>query len=201
MHLLAFMTLMFLAWLTISPYEKVRWNRARVWILLAVMVWYGAFDEWTQGFVGRQTDIIDFCYDLGGSLVALGILSVLSFWPALLTVSAIFIYAVTDRSVLLNLYPQLHLNTAFHLTAYTTLTLIWIQHLNRDGRFRRTHPTWPLIALSLPLGLLMAVKLVGLYYEKPLWWVDIATAAFGIAATVLISYLTFLATLKKLPQI
>jgi len=194
MHLLAFMTLMFLAWLTISPYEKVRWNRAKVWMVLAVVAWYGAFDEWTQGFVGRETDIFDFCYDLGGSLLGLTILSVLTFWPALLTVSTIFIFAISDRSVLLNLYPQFHLNTAFHLTAYATITLIWIQHLDRNGRFRKSNPTWPLIAISLPIALLAAVKLTGLYFGKVIWWVDIATAIFGIAITVLISYLTFFAT-------
>jgi VanZ family protein len=197
MHLLAYLVLVFFVWLAISPYEKVRWNRAKVWIVLAVIVWYGAMDEWLQSYLGRQMDLGDFLSDLYGALLGLGILSVLSFWPALLAVSTFFIFAVTDRSVLLNLYPQLHLNTAFHLTAYAALTLIWIQHLDRSNRFRRTHPTWPLIAISLPLALLATVKLAGLYYAKPLWWVDMATAAFGIAATTLISYFIFLATAKK----
>jgi hypothetical protein len=197
MHLLAYLVLVFFVWLAISPYEKVRWNRAKVWIVLAIIVWYGAFDEWLQGRVGRQMELADFLHDLYGALLGLGILSVLTFWPALLTVSSIFIFFITDRSVLLNLYPQLYLNTAFHLTAYATLTLIWIQHLDRDNRFRKSHPTWPLIALSLPITLLAAVKGVGLYYAKPFWWVDIATAIFGIAATVLVSYLAFLAATKK----
>lgn len=197
MHLLAYLVLVFFVWLAISPYDKVRWNRPKVWIVLAIIVWYGAIDEWLQGQVGRQMELADFLHDLYGALLGLGILSVLTFWPALLTVSTIFIFFITDRSVLLNLYPQFHLNTAFHLTAYATLTLIWIQHLDRDGRFRKTHPTWPLIAISLPLVLLTAVKGVGLYYAKPLWWVDIATAIFGIAITVLISYLTFYLTTKN----
>jgi hypothetical protein len=199
MHLLAYMTLTFFVWLAISPYEKVRWNRAKVWILLAVVVWYGAFDEWTQGYVGRQTDIVDFYYDLGGSLVMLGILSVLSFWPAMLTVSTIFIFVITNRSLLLNLYPEWYLNTAFHLTAYTTLTLLWIQHLDRLSDFRRRHRTWPAVAIALPVVLLVTVKLAGLYYHKPIWWVDVATAIFGIAAATLISYLTFLFAAKKQP--
>lgn len=196
MHLLAYLVLVFFVWLAISPYEKVRWNRAKVWIVLAIIVWYGAMDEWLQGRVGRQVELMDFIWDLAGALLGLGILSILSFWPALLTISSIFIFAITDRSVLLSLYPQFHLNTAFHLTAYATLTLIWIQHLDRDGKFRKTHPTWPLIAISLPLALLTAVKGIGLYYAKSLWWVDIATAIFGITLTVLISYLTFHVTKK-----
>jgi hypothetical protein len=197
MHLLAYLVLVFFVWLAISPYEKVRWNRAKVWIVLAIIVWYGATDEWLQGKVGRQVELMDFIWDLGGALLGLAILSALTFWPALLTVSAIFIFAITDRSVLLNLYPQFHLNTTFHLTAYATLTLIWIQHLDHDGSFRKTHPTWPLIALSLPIGLLAAVKGIGLYYGKSIWWVDIATAIFGIAITVLISYLIYFASKDK----
>ena len=198
MHLLAYLVLVFFVWLAISPYEKVRWNRAKVWIVLAVVVWYGAMDEWIQGYVGRQVELMDFIWDTAGVLLGLGILSVLSFWPALLAVSGIFIFAITDRSVLLNLYPQIHLNTTFHLTAYATFTLIWIQHLDRDGKFRKSHPTWPLIALSLPIGLLAIIKLSGyFFYNRPLWWVDIATALFAIAVTVLISYLIFLAAIKK----
>jgi hypothetical protein len=197
MHLLAYLVLVFFVWLAISPYEKVRWNRAKVWIVLAVIVWYGATDEWLQSRLGRQMELMDFIWDLGGALLGLGILSALTFWPALLTVSTIFIFAITDRSVLLNLYPQLHLNTAFHLTAYATLTLIWIQHLDRDGKYRKSQPTWPLIALSLPLALLTAVKLAGLFYGKVVWWVDIATAIFGIVAPILVSYVTLSITQKS----
>jgi hypothetical protein len=197
MHLLAYMALMVFVWLAISPYEKVRWSRAKVWLLLAVVVWYGAFDEWTQGYVGRETDVVDFCYDLGGSLMGLGILSILSFWPTMLTVSTIFIFIITNRSLLLNLYPDWYLNTAFHLTAYTALTLIWIQHLDRLPGFRRKHWTWPIVAMVLPLGLLAAVKLAGLYYHKPIWWVDAATAVFGIAAATLVSCFIFLITPQK----
>jgi VanZ family protein len=198
MHMLAYLVLVFFVWLAISPYEKVRWNRAKVWIVLAIIVWYGATDEWLQSRLGRQMELADFLNDLYGALLGLGILSVLTFWPALLTVSSIFIFAISDRSVLLNLYPQLHLNTAFHLTAYATLTLIWIQHLDRDGRFRKSHPTWPVIALSLPMGLLMTIKLSGyFFYHRSFWWIDIATATFAIAATILISYVIFIITAKK----
>jgi hypothetical protein len=197
MHLLAYLILVFFVWLAISPYEKVRWNRVKVWLVLAVIVWYGAMDEWLQGRVGRQPELLDFVNDLIGALLGLGILSVLSFWPALLTVSAIFIFAITNRSLLLNLYPEWYLNTAFHLTAYATLTLLWIQHLDLRFEFRRRFRTWPIAAAALPLGLLAAVKLGGLYYHKPIWWVDMATAIFGIAAAVLICYLTSLVAAKK----
>jgi membrane protein YdbS with pleckstrin-like domain len=76
--------------------------------------------------------------------------------------------------------------------------LLWIQHLDRLSEFRRRHRTWPITAMALPLVLLAAVKLVGLYYyHKPIWWVDVATAIFGIAAATLVSCFIFLATAKK----
>jgi hypothetical protein len=198
MHLLAYLILVTFVWLAISPYEKVRWNRAKVWLVLAVIVWYGATDEWLQGRVGRQPELLDFVNDLAGALIGLGILTMLSFWPAMLTLSAIFIFVIADRSLLLNLYPQWHLNTAFHLTAYATLALLWIQSLDQRFEFRQKLRIWPLVAIALPLGLLTAVKLIGWYqYHKPIWWVDIATAVFGIAVTVLVCYLTSLLAIKK----
>lgn len=197
MHLLAYLVLVFFVWLAISPYEKVRWNRAKVWIVLAIIVWYGVMDEWLQGKVGRQMELLDFLYNLAGAILGLVILSILSFWTASLSISAIYIFVITNCSDLLNLYPRLHLNTAFHLTAYAAMTLIWIQHLDRNGQFRKSHPTWPLIAISLPLGLLTAIKLIGcFFYNRPLWWIDIATAIFGIATTILISYFIFITKLK-----
>jgi hypothetical protein len=200
MHVLAYLTLVFFVWLAISPYEKVKWNRAKVWIVLAVIVWYGAFDEWLQGRVGRQMEFMDFIGDIKGTLLALGILTFLSFWPAVIVISSIFIFSISNQSHLLSLYSQYYLDTAFHLTAYTTLTLLWIQHLDRRPQWRRSHPLWPLAALVLPLGLLAIVKLTGMYYyRKSFWWVDVATAVFGIAAAVLVSWLVFRFGKKEMP--
>lgn len=200
MHILAYLVLVFFVWLAVSPYEKVNWKRAKVWIVLAAIVWYGAMDEWLQSYVGRGTELLDFLCNLAGAVLGLVILSILTFWPASLAIGTIFIFVVTNYSGILNLYPQYHLNTAFHLTAYAAMTLIWIQHLDRNGNYRKTHPTWPLTALTLPLALLTLIKLTGtLFYHRPLWWIDVATAVFAITATVLISYVIFLTTSNKHP--
>jgi hypothetical protein len=192
MHVLAYLALVFFVWLAISPYEKVKWNQAKVWLILAAAVCYGAFDEWLQSKVGRQMEFLDLIGDIKGALLALGILTFLNFWPAIIVVSSIFIFSLSNQSNLLSLYSQYYLDTAFHLTAYTTLTLLWIQHLDRWPKCRRNHPCWPLLALTLPVGLLAIVKLAGLYYyHKNIWWVDIATAVFGIAAAVLVSWVVF----------
>ena len=44
------------------------------WLVLAV---YGAFDEFTQPFVGRNADVMDWCADLFGSFCGLGLVVLL----------------------------------------------------------------------------------------------------------------------------
>lgn len=192
MHVLAYLALVFFIWLAISPYEKVNWRRLKPWLILVAVMAYGLFDEWLQSKVGRQMELGDLVGDAKGALLAMVILTVLSFWPAIIVVSSIFIFSISNLSHLLSLYSEYYLDTAFHLTAYTTLTLLWIQHLDRWLQYRRNHPVWPLVALILPLGLLTVVKTTGwYYYHKSIWWVDIATAIFGIAAAVLVSWLVY----------
>lgn len=192
MHILAYLALVFFVWLAISPYQKVNWLKSKAWIVLAAVLAYGAFDEWLQSKVGRQMEWLDLLGDAKGALLGLAILSFLSFWPAILVVSAIFIFSLSNQSNLLSLYSEYYLNTVFHLTAYTTLTLLWIQHLDRRPKYQRSNPLWPIIALGLPLGLLAVIKITGVYYyHKIIWWVDVATAVFGIAAAILVSWLVF----------
>lgn len=193
MHLLAYMALVFFVWLAISPYEKVNWRRMKVWLILAAIMAYGLFDEWLQSKVGRQMEWLDLLGDAKGAVLGLIILTFLSFWPAIIVVSTIFIFSLSNLSHLLTEYADYYFNTAFHLTAYTTLTLLWIQHLDRWLQYRRNHPLWPLVGLILPVGLLALVKITGwYYYRQNIWWVDIATAIFGIAAAVLVSWLVYL---------
>jgi len=44
---------------------------------------YGAIDEWTQSFVGRQSDVLDWFADLGGAACGVGLMFlVAAFWRA-----------------------------------------------------------------------------------------------------------------------
>lgn len=191
MHGLAYLVLTFFVWLAVSPYQKIQWTQKKVWLVIAAIACYGAADEWLQSRLGRQMEFLDWIGNIKGMLLALGILTFLNFWPALLAVSTIFIFCISNLSCLLMLYPQFYLNTAFHLTAYTSLALLWMQHLDRYKPRSRTNPLWPIWAVSLPLLLLAAVKIAGQYWDKPFWWVDAATAVFGICAAVLVSWLVF----------
>ena len=45
LHYLAYLILVSLLWFAVSPHDRVNWKKAKVWIVLAVIVWYGAIDD------------------------------------------------------------------------------------------------------------------------------------------------------------
>ena len=191
MHVLAYFVLTFLIWFAISPYQKVKWNLKKVWVLLAVVIWYGAIDEYLQGRVGRSADVMDFVADLFGMVLALGVLSIFGFWSALLAASAVFVFVVSNMSNLPMLYPQYHLNTVFHFTAYTAFALIWIQHAERYTNVKTGKAMWLWTSLAVPAALLLMIKGSATIFDRAIWWVDIATALFGVSSAILISWLVF----------
>jgi len=190
MHVMAYFVLAFLAWFAISPYEKVRWNQKRVWLLVGVVIFYGAVDEFLQGWVGRSRDVMDFVADLFGLISAMGLLSLLSFWPALLAASAVFVFVISNMSRLLMLYPQYYLDTAFHFTSYTAFALIWIQYLERRTFHRPGCALWLFSSLIVPAGLLVIIEGTSPMFDRSTGWVEVATALFGICSAILVSYLT-----------
>ena len=191
MHVLAYLLLVFFWWFAISPYKKADWRKAKPWVTLAVMVWYGAFDEWLQLFIaGRSAAIADFLSDLAGTILGLLILSFFTFWHGLLIVTAIFIFAATNLSDIVLLYPHLHLNINFHFIAYALFTLMWIQYVHRyipatDAGFK-----WLITVLAVPLLLLMFVKLCSIPFAKQIRLIDSLTAFTAIAAAIIVSYFT-----------
>ena len=119
----------------------------------------------------------------------------------MLTFAAVFIFVISNLSKMLGLYPEYYFNTAFHFSAYTAFTLIWIQHLDRYSDRQVGQASWLGASLLLPGCLLLTVKLAGIYLDKAIWWIDMATAVFGICAAVLTSYIMFkLSSRKKKAQ-
>ena len=189
MHVLAYMALVFLWWFSISPYKKVDWRKVKVWLALAVMVWYSAFDEWLQGHIGRSADVRDFYANLAGVLCGLVILSIFSFWPASLIVSAAFIFAVINLSKIDLLWEWPFLNIAFHFFGFAGFTLIWIQYMQRQVRLPKIRRAkWFVAALGLPVILLAGVKLTSIPLGKLIWLMDCLTALVAIALAAIVSY-------------
>jgi len=190
MHVMAYFALTFLIWFAISPYEKVQWGKKKVWLLLGVIVWYGAIDEYLQGRVGRSADVMDFVADLFGLMLSLGLLSLLNFWSAMLAASAIFLFVISTMSNLLMLYPQYYLNATFHFTAYTAFALIWIQYMERHTDLKGVKASWLFSSLLIPAILLVLIKGTSPMFDRSIGWIEVATALFGIASAILISFLT-----------
>jgi len=96
LHYFAYLVLVFLLWFATNPYKKVNWRKAAVWWIILVVVWYGVFDEWLQGYVGRDCDVMDFFADLAGALTSLIILSIINFWLASIIITGISIFVLTN---------------------------------------------------------------------------------------------------------
>ena len=187
MHVLAYLGLVFFVWLAVSPYDKVNWRKAKVWVILAVIVWYGAIDEWLQSFVGREARVDDFLADVIGALAGLGLLSIFSFWPAALTVTAVFIFAISNMSRIDLLWDVPYLNIGFHFVGYSAFALVWIQYLDRRLPVKISAVKWIISALLLPLVLLCAVKLSSPVFERPVWFFECLTAVVGIILSTAVS--------------
>lgn len=189
LHFLAYFILVFLLWFAVSPDKKVNWRRATAWWVLLVVVWYGVADEVLQGFVGRSCDVMDFLWDLAGTLTGLILFSFLTFWPVLLAVTGIAIFILTDF---------IHANTAelvpitnamFHLFGYGFFTMLWIQCMHLFMPMKAPKPKWIITALVLPIGFLLIVELFSVIFGKEFVVKDVIVATAGITAVVAVTFL------------
>ncbi len=185
LHLLAYMILTFLLWSAIWPRDRVHWRRAAVWCLLAAVAVYGLCDEWLQRVIAdRSTDAADFAADVIGAAVALGLLTVLSFWPTAVVIAGATIYtlAVFTRANLTALLPVTM--TMVHLLTHVTFTLLWIGCLRQSPHRPRTGSRWVAASVSLPLVLVVVTKASTLLSGKTFEGWDLVAAVAGIVGAV-----------------
>ena len=189
LHFLAYLLLVFLFWSAVASSEKVDWRRATAWWVFLVIVSYGAIDEVLQNYgVGRSCDIRDFFADVLAVITGLILLSVLTFWPALLILTGTAIFSLTNlaRANLADLLPIT--NTMFHVSAYAFFTMLWLQNLRLFVRPKVSKPAWVILALPLPICFLLAVKLFSAIIGKDFIIRDVIVSAAAIAA-VIVAYL------------
>jgi VanZ family protein len=189
LHFLVYLVLVFLLWFAISPNKKVNWRKAAVWWVLFVVVWYGAVDEWLQGYVGRTCDFMDFFADLTGTLAGLILFSFFTFWPVLLVVMGTTIFTLTNftRANLADLVPIT--NAMFHLFAYGFFTMLWLQYIHLFLPMKAPKPKWMIAALALPIGFLLTVKLFSVIFGKDFVVQDVIISTVGIITVVATIYL------------
>jgi len=187
LHLLAYMILTFLLWSAVRPLEKVRWRKAAVWWILAVVLVYGVCDECLQYFVAsRSMDPMDYLADVAGTVTALAVLAVTSFWPASVFIAGATIYtlAVVTRANLTALLPVTM--TLFHLATYAVFTLLWMGCLRQWLDPKRNTGLWLITSISLPLILVLVTRVSAAISGKVFETSDAISAIAGILAAALI---------------
>ena len=193
-HFMAYFILVVLLWSVVKPYDKVKWYKATVWIILAVIIGYGAVDEWLQSLVETRTpDIRDFLFDLTGACAGLLLLSIVSFRPAMLLTAGLTIFLTTgcSRTELIENWPAVRI--AFYFLSYAAFTSLWLFCLHRTGgepdsvtspQVRWNGLKWLIIGSALPILLLVCVKIGTFILGRRFVGQDILTSALGIVCTM-----------------
>ena len=70
-HYVIYLVLVLLWLMVTNPSPTSKFGKHIVWITLVMVVAYAGFDEWSQGFVGRESSFYDFVADVGGIVTAL----------------------------------------------------------------------------------------------------------------------------------
>jgi len=190
LHLLVYMILTFLLQSALRPREKVRWRQAATWWVIGVIILYGVVDESLQHYVaGRSADARDLLADAAGAFGTLGIMTVLSFWPASLVVTGLTIYTLTifTRANLTALLPVT--TVLFHFAGYGLFTLLWIACTHRRPSHERSGARWFATTASVPAGLIIITKASALISGKSFEGWDVIAAGVGILGAAAVASL------------
>jgi hypothetical protein len=188
LHFLAYLVLVFLLWFAIIPERKVNWRKAAVWWILFAVVWYGVLDELLQMYVGRTCALTDFSANLAGALTGLILFTFLTFWPAFFVVTAIAVFLLTNlaRANIAELLPVA--SAIFYLFAYGFFTLLWVRYMNLFLSLKAPQPKWLFVAVIVPAGFLVVVKLFSAILDKPFGVRGVIISAAAIAAVIIAVY-------------
>jgi hypothetical protein len=189
LHYFAYLILVLLIWLAISPGKKVNWRRAAVWWILFAVVWYGVADEWLQGYVGRSPDVRDFLGDLAGTITGLILLSIFPFWPVSLVLTGSAIFVLTNFMRVNSADEWLLVNLGFHLFAYTLFSLLWLQYLDYLVPIKALQPRWLIGAFALPIGFLAAIEIFSVAAGNGFRLLEAITALTGITIIIMANFL------------
>ncbi len=183
LHFLAYMNLVFLLWFSVCPDRKVSWRSRAAWLILFVVAAYGGLDELLQPYVGRTCDVSDFVANVAGILAGLVIFVFLAFWQALLAVSAVTIFGLTNlaKANLSELAPVS--DAVFHILAYGGFTLAWVQFMKLYLSVKSLS-AWLLLALGVPIALLFVVKAGSLLLGRHFAMTDLLFAVLAVVGVV-----------------
>jgi len=195
LHYIAYLILVFLIWLAITPDKKVNWRKAATWWVLFVVVWYGVVDEWLQGYVGRCPDVKDFLADLAGALTGLVLLSIFPFWPVSLVLTGATLFILTNFMQVGPTDQLFVVSMVFHLLGYAVFSLLWIKYLHYLLPIRPPQSRWLLGVLAPPVFFLLAAEIFsGLVCER-IRFQNVTISLVGI--TVVVAAVFLIALLRQ----
>jgi VanZ family protein len=189
LHFLAYLILVFFIWFSVKPDNKPNWRKFPAWLVLVAACAYGGIDEIIQPYFGRTTDFYDFTSNCQGVLAGFIMFTFTSFWPSLLTVTAITIFSLTNlvHADLSKLVPVT--DAFFNFLAYGSFALVCI-------KFLELYLPVKSIALRLFLALcvsilfMLVVKTGSLLLKRHFGYSDLLFGILGIITAVVLSYLT-----------
>ena len=196
LHFFAYLVLVFLLWLAISPARKVNWRKASVWWVLLVIVWYGALDEWLQGYMGRCPQFSDFFADLAGAITGLILLTIFPFWPIYIGLTAAVIFILTNFLQANFVDDMPFLIVVFHLGAYGFFSMLWARYACHLLGVKAPQPKWLIAVLVVPIGFLLMVESFSAIAYEGFRWKDMFISIASIVAVVFGIYMVALLRLR-----
>jgi VanZ family protein len=186
LHFLAYFLLGFLLWIAIHPFKKVEWRKSRVWWTLFVIVCYGTLDELLQAYMSRSSSIYDFIADISGATFALILLSIFSFMPSLIIVTAMTLFAVKNLTVVnfTVVFPRFSL--LFHLFGYIFLSWLWARYIYQSLALKINHSKQMFLFIAGPLTFLLIAEFSAIILGKALQIRDIIISVLSIAIVSLL---------------
>ena len=198
-HFLSYLILVFFLWFSFNFDRKVVWRRASVWLVLFLIVLYAVFDEFSQTFVGRTCDVMDFTTDIVGVLTGLVMFSIFGFWSSALLVIGIVIFGVTNiaRTNLAEVMPVA--NALFNFFGYGLFTIVWICRVRLSCPQNVTKSRWLLSVLVVPMVFLLFVRLFSSIIGRSF---DVSGTVLSVMAIVIVTGVVFILSLTcKLPTV
>lgn len=191
MHCLAYFVLVCLLWFAVSPDKKANWRRLRVWLVLLIIIAYGILDEILQGFTGRSASVADFVADILGALTGFAVVSFLSLPHTMLLLAAISMFLVPSIAKSGLVISAGLCDKGINFMAFAFLTVAWIQYKRVVLNLNLGRISFIITSLTLPVMVLICVKLFCVFKDISFGYSSIVAAAFGILAMVFVMLLLY----------
>jgi len=189
LHILFFFVLTFLLYSAFFSSAKIILKNRSPWLILLVLIFYAAADEWLQGFMGRNRSMFDFLANLTGIISAFVILAAFSYDFALLIFLCLSIVMMTCAVQMKFTGWLSFARAAFYLISYALLTFFWIQSFLPKLSVKTDKIKWLLEAASLPVGHFSATLLLSIFLlKKPLKPAEVSFSLAAIAAVVAVTF-------------